>query len=235
MFLKTAEYYDRIYSQFKDYEEEANKIRAILQAKYPEATTILDVACGTGKHARILHEKFGYEITGVDLDEKFVRLAQKHLPQGKFYQADMKNFSLGERFDVVMCLFSSIGYVKEPENVIKTLQCFRKHLKEDGVLIVEPWLTPEKFTAGYFSLTTVDDEDLKIARMTYSEKFEHISRFTFEYLIADKEGIRRETENHELALFSVEEMMSFFEESGLKTEYDHVGLFDRGLYIAKSV
>jgi ubiquinone/menaquinone biosynthesis C-methylase UbiE len=235
MFSNTAEYYDRIYAQFKDYNGEAEKIRAIIQKENPEAETILDVACGTGKHARILHEKFGYKITGVDLDENFVRLAQKNFPEGKFYQADMRDFSLDEQFDVVMCLFSSIGYVKETEDVIKTLQCFKRHLKKDGILIVEPWLTPEKFTAGRFSLNTVDDEDLKIARMTYGEKFEHISRFTFEYLIADKEGIRRETEIHELALFSIEEMMSFFEESGLKTEYDPVGLFDRGLYLTKPV
>ena len=77
MFSNSAEYYDKIYAQFKNYDEEVEKIRTIIQRENPKAKTILDVACGTGKHARILHKKFGYEITGVDLDKNFIRLAQE--------------------------------------------------------------------------------------------------------------------------------------------------------------
>lgn len=235
MFSKTAEYYDKIYGQFKDYDVETDKVQAIIKNEKPNAETILDVACGTGKHARILHEKFGYKVTGIDLSEDFIRIAKENFPEGSFSHADMRNFSLGENFDVILCLFSSIGYVKEPEAVVQTFKCFRKHLKADGIVIVEPWITPENFIAGKFFLTTVDDVDLKIARMSYGEKFGNQSRFTFEYLIADKNGIRHETEIHEAGLFSVEEMKDFFEKSGFETKHDPVGLIDRGLYIAKPV
>src|SRR5687768_13738773 len=115
MFSNSAEYYDRIYSKFKNYEEECEKIQKILQIRQPHASTILDVACGTGKHAQILHDEYGYSIDGVDLEEKFVETARENIPSGNFYQADMTNFSLGKTYDVVMCLFSSIGYVKTPE------------------------------------------------------------------------------------------------------------------------
>lgn len=235
MFSKTAEYYDRIYKQLKDYEEEADKIRAIIEKENPEAETILDVACGTAKHAEILHKKFDYQITGIDLNEDFVRIAKENFPQGNFSQADMRDFSLDKRFDVVMCLFSSIGYVKERESVVQTLKCFREHLKENGIVIVEAWFTPEDFIDGHVFFSTVDDEDLKIVRMGYSEKIDYISKITFEYLIGDKDGIRHETEIHEAGLFSVEEMKGFFEKSGFETKYDPVGLINRGLYIAKAV
>ena len=84
-------------------------------------------------------------------------------------------------------------------------------------------------------MNTVDEENLKIARMIYGEKIGNISRFRFEYLIADADGIRRESEIHELALFSVEEMKSFFTQSGYDVSYDSVGLINRGLYIARPI
>lgn len=235
MFTKTADYYDRIYAQFKDYEKEVRQLREIIERGHPAARTILDVACGTGRHGRILRERYGYQITGVDLSEDFIRLARAAFPEGEFHRADMRDFSLDRQFDVVMCLFSSIGYVRTPEAVVRTLENFRRHLADPGLLIVEPWFTPEGFTAGHFSLTTVDDEDLKIARMSYGEREGRLSRFTFEYLIADREGIRRETEIHEAGLFTVAEMKEFFAAAGLVVEHDPVGLFNRGLYIARPV
>ena len=53
MYSATAEIYDAIYS-FKDYAGEAAKIREIVARERPGARTILDVACGTGEHARVL-------------------------------------------------------------------------------------------------------------------------------------------------------------------------------------
>jgi hypothetical protein len=64
MFAKTAEFYDLVYS-FKDYEAEAAKIRNLIHAKHPSAKAILDVACGTGEHARFLASDFS--IDGIDL------------------------------------------------------------------------------------------------------------------------------------------------------------------------
>src|SRR5262245_44520224 len=49
MFTKTIEYYDLMYS-FKHYDEEANKIRALIRQEHPAPSTVLDVACGTGEH-----------------------------------------------------------------------------------------------------------------------------------------------------------------------------------------
>lgn len=233
MFSNSAEYYDRIYSKFKNYEEECEKIQKILQTQYPTASTILDVACGTGKHAQILHDQYGYSVDGVDLEEIFVETARENVPSGNFYQADMTNFSLGKTYDVVMCLFSSIGYVKTQESVIETLKCFRDHLNESGIVIVEPWFTPEVFIPGKIHLTIADDEDVKIVRMSDSRLSGRISRLNFEYLIGTETGIERLSEMHELGLFTTHEMTDCFEKAGFEVEYDSDGLFNRGLYIGK--
>jgi hypothetical protein len=46
-----------------------------------------------------------------------VTIAQRKLPRGSVYEADMTAFELGRRYDVVACLFRSIGYVRTLENV----------------------------------------------------------------------------------------------------------------------
>ena len=46
---ESAELYDKIYG-FKDYAQEAEAIHQTIQRFKPGAKTLLDVACGTGKH-----------------------------------------------------------------------------------------------------------------------------------------------------------------------------------------
>ena len=49
MFSRSAHLYDAIYS-FKDYAGEAETLRALVEERAPGARSLLDVACGTGKH-----------------------------------------------------------------------------------------------------------------------------------------------------------------------------------------
>src|SRR5207237_6570145 len=66
----------------------------------------------------------------------------------------MSDFHLPTRYDVILCLFSSIGYVKTLDRVAQTLRCFRKHLAGDGVVILEPWFPPDKMRTGHHSERT---------------------------------------------------------------------------------
>ena len=68
MFSKSAELYDKIYFEFKDYKAETQKIVEIIAREHSSARALLDVACGTGEHARILHDQHGYEVDGIDLN-----------------------------------------------------------------------------------------------------------------------------------------------------------------------
>jgi ubiquinone/menaquinone biosynthesis C-methylase UbiE len=106
MFTKTAEYYDLIYS-FKNYASEAKKIDALIKKEHLTARSILDVACGTAEHAKLLAQDFS--VDGIDLEPKFIQAAQRKVPSGNFSVADMRQFELGKKYDVVQCLFSSIA------------------------------------------------------------------------------------------------------------------------------
>jgi ubiquinone/menaquinone biosynthesis C-methylase UbiE len=68
MFSASAELYDLVYSGFKDYAAETAQLVALIRQAHPQARTVLDVACGTGEHARLLVEQHGFEVDGLDLD-----------------------------------------------------------------------------------------------------------------------------------------------------------------------
>ena len=59
----------------------------------------------------------------------------------------MISLDLNKKFDIITCLFSSIGYVKTYANLEKSITSFAKHLKIGGVVIIEPWFTAETYKA----------------------------------------------------------------------------------------
>ena len=233
MFSESAELYDIIYGAFKDYSGESDRIAMLLREVHPNARTILDVGCGTGEHARILVERHGLQIDGIDLDPNMLQQARTKNATGRFQVADMTNFDLERRYDVILCLFSSIGYVRTLENVRRTLASFRRNLADDGVVVVEPWLQPGAFQPGKVSVTTGESGSTKVCRMSYLTVDGSISRIRFEYLIGNASGIRHTSELHELGLFSSDEMTSAFETEGFDVRFDPVGLIGRGMHVAR--
>ena len=63
MFDASAEYYDLIYGSFKDYPREAAQIAGLLRQNMPHCRTVLDVACGSGEHARLPLSPTGSNVT----------------------------------------------------------------------------------------------------------------------------------------------------------------------------
>src|SRR5919106_5074882 len=110
MFRKSQQFYDAIYA-WKDYPAEVERLVSIIRERSPQARSLLDVACGTGKHLELLRELFRVE--GVDLDPEMIALSRQRLgAEAPLHVGDMTELHLGRTFDVVTCLFSSIGYVR---------------------------------------------------------------------------------------------------------------------------
>jgi SAM-dependent methyltransferase len=114
LYSRSAEYYDKLYAK-KDYEGEAARLAALIRERHPSARTLLDVACGTGRHLAFLKREF--EAEGLDASRRILALARAANPDLRFRVGDMRRFRLGERFDVVACLFSSIGYMTRPSGL----------------------------------------------------------------------------------------------------------------------
>jgi len=227
MFTKTAKQYDAVYS-YKDYEAESELITSLIRKRVTNAISLLDVACGTGKHLEHLSKKFSTE--GVDLDREMLKIAEDRVHNVPLHNGDMAGFELNSRFDAILCLFSSIGYMKTVDRLNQAVANMASHLNPGGMLLVEPWLTPQTWLPGKVHADKYETEDGFVLRMAVAEPIER-GRLVLEYLIGDKSGISKITETHEMGWFTHDEYSNAFTKAGLELEYLEEGLTGRGIYI----
>lgn len=231
MYDQSAEFYDDIYSPVKNYKKETKQLISWIKKYVPHCKNILDVACGTGEHAKFLKEK--YSVDGIDLNPSFLEISKKKNPKGHYELADMTHFDLKKKYDLILCLFSSIGYVKTLPNLQKTLACFAHHLTQGGMAFVEPWLTSQNVKDGRLQLYEVETASSKICRMSLIEVKDRISMINFHYLIGKDKQIQHRTEQHHLGLFTDDEMRSAFQQAGFQVQYKKTKFLNRGIYLAR--
>lgn len=231
MFTKSARFYDAVYSS-KDYAAEADVIAEIAAAINPEARTLLDVACGTGLHLEQLRER--YEVAGIDLDPEMVSFASARNPEADIRRGDMIDFDLGRTFDVITCLFSSIGYVRTLDGLERAMASMARHLANGGVLLIEPWIFPGDFIAGFADTLIVEFDEGKIVRAAFSDRLEDMSILDLHYLVRGADGeVAHFSERHILGLFERTDYEDAASRAGLDIRrFDPEGLMGRGLFVA---
>jgi SAM-dependent methyltransferase len=191
----------------------------------------LDVACGTGRHLAELRAH--YEVEGIDADPEMLGVASQRLGETPLHEGDMTDFALERRFDVVTCLFSSIGYACTPERLEQAVATMASHVNDGGLLVVEPWILPENLIETGLHAIFVDEPELKIARVNHPPSRGAKNEIEFHYLVGTADGIDHFTETHRLGSFSDADYRDAFEQAGLCVEYDPEGLSGRGLYVGR--
>lgn len=231
MFEKSAAFYDAIFqAKGKNWEREAAEFSALVRRyKRSPGSTLLAVACGTGGHEQYLQKEF--TITGLDIDEQMLAIARKRLPDVEFHHGSMVDFRIPRKFDVVMCLFSAIGYANTEARLHQAIRTMGDHLLPGGILVVEPWISLEEFKPGKVFASFVDQPELKIARINTNILRGTQSIIEFHYLVGTPAGVEHFTELHELGLYSTAHYRRAFEEAGLETHYETGGLIGRGIFI----
>jgi SAM-dependent methyltransferase len=223
--------YDAIYS-YRDYGREAEIIRGLIEKNKKSAgDRLLDIACGTGHHLE--HLSKNYECVGLDKSPYLIKAAMKRNPNCKFIEADMLFFELGYWFDILICLFSAIGYTKNLETLKSTIARFYTHTAPGGVVIIEPWLFPDRFVEGHMSLDIVNRPNYKVSRMSTSHRTGDICQLTYHFTVGRAGKIETWESRSELALFSELDYMESMRQAGFEVEFDPVGLWSRGLLIGK--
>jgi SAM-dependent methyltransferase len=232
MFTKTARYYDAIYeARGKDYEAEADWIRASVEAEFAQRrVSLLDVACGSAQHLERLAPHF--DVEGLDVDPAMIEVARERLPQVPFHVARMQDFALERRFDVIICLFSSIGYVKDELELRQTCANVYRHLNAGGIFLLEPWLDSDQFQAGTIHGVFVNRNEVKIARFEITERYGDTSVLRMHYMVAQPSGVDQFEETHAMALFSDQTYRDSLASAGFDVRFERSDIFTRGLYIS---
>jgi SAM-dependent methyltransferase len=151
-FERSAEFYDELY-EGKDYAAEAHYVDGVIQRHLPGASSLLDLGCGTGRHAIEFTEK-GYAVVGVDRSPEMIGKAQRRREQLRYHirerltfeQGDIRDFRADQKFDAVVALFHVISYQTSNNDLLAALTTARTHLRENGLFIFDCWYGPGVLT-----------------------------------------------------------------------------------------
>jgi SAM-dependent methyltransferase len=162
-----SQYYDLLYSD-KDYTGEVEYIDKLIKENSINTKTILDMGCGTGKHAELLYDK-GYIVHGIDLSHDMLKIAETRR-KGKedklsFSHSNIQELKLNKKFDVVISLFHVMSYQNSNAELIKAFEVAKNHLNDGGIFIFDFWYGPAVLTdLPTTKVKRLENEFIKVTR-----------------------------------------------------------------------
>ena len=132
-----GEAYLKLYPH-RDEEEAALAVALIEKVVGLRGRTVLDLACGPGRHAIHL-KRAGARVTGFDLSLPLLsRARHRGDPPLSVVRGDMRQLPFGEgTFDLVVNLFTSFGYFSTDLQHEQVLSDVAFVLKQGGVLVLD--------------------------------------------------------------------------------------------------
>jgi SAM-dependent methyltransferase len=227
--------YDALYTRLKDYESEAQQIVDLVRELKPDANSLLDVGCGTGNHLH--HLKRHFRVEGVERSPAMAAAARRRLGDAVVHEADMRSMDLGETFDAIVSLYSVVGYLCTVDDLDLAVATMARHLVPGGVLVVEPWFTPERWLEveeGQLGVNLFHPDDEVLVRMVRCWSEGRLSNMEMHFLRGNAGSIHHFVEHHEMRLHSDGDYRKAFERAGLSVERREPGLVGRGLYVGRT-
>lgn len=127
-----APFYDAVQG---DRAQHARYLRSLIKRHAPRARTLLELACGTGSILKQLWTH--YDVTGLDLSEEMLEIAAEKVPGIPLFRGDMRTFDLGDRFDVVLCVYDSINHLLRFDEWKAVFEGAQRHLNDGGVFLFD--------------------------------------------------------------------------------------------------
>lgn len=216
--------YDVIYST-KPYRKEVKFIsKALRELGVRKNSNLLDLACGTGTHA-VHFGKEGFNVNGVDISGPLLKVAREKARKVKipirFFRQDMTDLSIvrDESYDVVTCLFDSLGYLCTEERILKCLKQVKQKLRPGGLFVCEVWnssgLTKEFEPLRIGRWSTKDGEIIRIARTRLHPR-QHLAEVKYTLFAPElKDTYRKHEETQWNRYFSKEDCRQMLTKAGL--------------------
>jgi ubiquinone/menaquinone biosynthesis C-methylase UbiE len=215
IFNKYAKIYDLL-NKSKNYKKEINYFLKILKnLNLKNFKNILDVGCGTGSHASYLKKK-GFNISGVDISSKMLKIARKKNPKIKFKNINSK---ISKKFDICYSFFHVVSYLDTNKKLNDFFKYVSLALIKNGYFIFDFWhknsviQSPPKE-----KIKLIQNKKLKIIRQT---RFEHIKKkeiikVFFTFFLLNKKKFECFEETHKMRYFSQNKLNIFLKKNNLK-------------------
>jgi SAM-dependent methyltransferase len=176
---------------------------------------VLDLCSGQGRHSLPLAQS-GYRVTALDLNPHYLRLARRaaeaHEVSLETVAADMRRIPFKARFDAILNMYSSFGYLESERDDFQVLESIATAIKPQGRLFLD-MLNREWAVANYIQndwhagpdgSLYVERRDLDLAT----------SRMHVHFTIVDPAGARRESVGHNIRLYSLTEISRMLAQAG---------------------
>ena len=131
-YARFAGFYDQIMG---DRSADIERIRDYIKRYRPAAGSLLELGCGTG--AVLAGLAADLPVTGVDLSEEMLAVAARSVPAARLVHADVTSFSLGTRFDVVICVFDTLNHLPSLEAWRAMFERVHEHLADGGLFFFD--------------------------------------------------------------------------------------------------
>ncbi len=220
-----SEEYLKVY-RHRDESEAQRLVDSIISiVNINDNSKILDLACGAGRHS-IQFARKGFQVTAVDLSRNLLNIAKLNAQKEKvninFIRADIRNFHIDEKFEIVLNLFTSFGYFETDEDNFKVFKTAYDHLKSDGFFVFD-YFNKKNLEENLIPSTVQEIDDGKIIQNRRIENGRVLKE-----IIIKKNGSEKHF-NESVKIYSLDEIKHELELNNFKIK-DVFGSFDRAKF-----
>lgn len=201
-------YYHWLYKSRDEQEAQFFVDNLFKKMQFLPTHSLLDVACGKGRHAKYLNSK-GLYVTGIDLSRESIAEAKQYENDKlQFYVQDMRTTFTQNQYDFVLNLFTSFGYFETETENLSAIQAMSTALKKGGKLIID-FFNATKVIRELIPIETKQIDDIAFHITKQLQQNFIIKQIDFEHL-EQKYHFEEKVKAIDLAEFSV-----YFQEAGL--------------------
>lgn len=223
-FKDYAPYYDLLYRD-KDYSGEAQFVTRLLErflGQPAERTSLLDLACGTGRHACELAQ-MGFRVEGSDISSDMVTVARESaarlaLPICFYNESFQSCDRIGQTYDTVIAMFSAINYLTSYQDLARSLKNIRYLLREGGMFCFDFW-NGNAVLKNYSPVRVrrVENGEDVVIRTSHTtlNQISQIATIVFDFMLIRSGRVLAEfSETHYVRYFFPQEMMDALSANG---------------------
>lgn len=184
-----------------------------------ERNLVVDLGCGTGTLAELMHRK-GYDMIGVDVSEAMLNLAMKKKEESGseilYLQQDMRELELYSTVGTVYSVCDSLNYILEEEELFRIFSLVKTYLYPGGIFIFD-FNTEYKYHEMIGNTTIAENrEDCSFIWENCYDPEEEINEYDLTVFVREEEDrFRRFTETHFQRGYTLEQMIGLAERAGL--------------------